>query len=117
MDQINYFSKEPYTGENAQALEILSDEFGCSEWLTFVQCQYVGRSIIKGSKGVRLSRVLEVDIKGKTERRIKRFTVFNLTQTQKCTKKSKSTSLEWVEHPQQNTPKSKEKSGRVALRA
>lgn len=80
---INHTTKAPYSGNNADTLNHAKavNRFTSYEWLTFVQARTCGLQIKNGSKGTKLMKVVE-DKKDKTKTYIKKFTVFNLDQTQ-----------------------------------
>lgn len=80
MQQINKLTGKPYQGTNQEVLQRTA--FTSNEWLTFKQAQQLGRRIIKGSKGVRLIKMLEVKDSDDDSHLVPRsFTVFNLEQT------------------------------------
>ena len=82
----NFITKQDYTGVNFVTLT--QSGFDNPEFLTFKQAQSVGLKIKKGSKGIRLIRIIarkEEDPKTgevKTVKSPKGFTVFNITQTE-----------------------------------
>jgi antirestriction protein ArdC len=83
---INYVTNVEYTGNNA--IELSESGFSDPRFLTFNQARKVGLKIKKGSKGIRLVRVVNVDklnkMTGKLEKKKapKYFTVFNISQTE-----------------------------------
>lgn len=89
--QSNAISKLAYTGLNQELLQTVKTEKGyqANEWITFVQAKSIGRNVRKGEKGVCLVRVVEIqkrNKKGKVDEKtyLKRFTVFNIEQTDKA---------------------------------
>lgn len=81
---INFVTQQPYSGQNAETL--VSSGFGSPFWMTFRQALSVGRVVRKGEQGTPLIRIVikEVNENGKlVKKRVpKRFTVFNLEQTE-----------------------------------
>jgi len=83
---INALTNLPYSGENATLL--MSSGFEDPRFVTFAQARKMGRKVKKGSKGIGLRRIVEVNqMNPKTNRleRVKRprfFTVFNWSQTE-----------------------------------
>jgi antirestriction protein ArdC len=84
----NYVTGEQYTGKNLETLACATGSFGNDQFLTFKQAISIGRVVKKGEKGIALQRVVKIrkvnPKTGKPEDKtaIKRFTVFNITQTQ-----------------------------------
>lgn len=84
----NYVTGDQYTGKNLAILASASGSFGNDKFLTFKQALSIGRVVKKGEKGIPLERVVRIKKvnpkTGKPEDKttIKRFTVFNITQTQ-----------------------------------
>ena len=82
----NFITKQEYTGVNFVTL--MQSGFDNPEFLTFKQAQSIGRKVKKGSKGIRLIRIIarkEEDPKTgevKTVKSPKGFTDFNITQTE-----------------------------------
>ena len=82
----NFITKQDYTGVNFVTLT--QSGYAKPWFLTFKQAQSVGLKIKKGSKGIRLIRIIarkEEDPKTgevKTVKSPKGFTVFNITQTE-----------------------------------
>jgi len=83
---INFVTGKPYTGENAMILA--ESGFSDQRFMTFNQARSCGRKVLKGSKGIQLMRVIEKEVRnektGKLEKKKlpKRFTVFNVAQTE-----------------------------------
>ena len=81
---INYVTKVPYTGKNAQTLA--SALYESPYFLTYLQAKGIGRQVRKGSTGIPLQRIVLVDevIRGvkRKVRKTKYFTVFNIEQTE-----------------------------------
>jgi len=92
----NYVTGDQYTGENLTILAQASGSFGNDRFLTFKQALSIGRVVKKGEKGIPLSRVVRIKrINPKTgqpeeKSTIKRFTVFNITQTQELEEKAEA---------------------------
>lgn len=86
--QINAVTKKAYEGNNQDQLEgmFLQNEFGSTEWLTFIQAQSIGRKVKAGAKGTKLVRMILIEKKTKMglkrEFYPKTFTVFNIDQTE-----------------------------------
>ena len=80
MSHKNYLTGNEYNGENIIALTIksITDGFTATEWVTYIQAQEMGGSVIKGSKGVKISKVIED--KDTKEIKVRSFTVFNIEQ-------------------------------------
>lgn len=82
----NYVTNKEYTGVNFVTL--MQSGFDNPEFLTFKQAQSIGRKVKKGSKGIRLIRIITRKMedpetgKEKTVKSPKGFTVFNVTQTE-----------------------------------
>lgn len=86
-DAINATTGKAYTNSNNDALCILASKHTCNEWATYKQWQGAGYQVKKGSKGVRLLKVVDVDVRtkaGKThkEKRPRKFVVFNRDQVE-----------------------------------
>ena len=83
---INALTNRPYTGQNADIL--MGSGYEDPRFMTFAQARKMGRKVKKGSKGIGLRRIVEVNqMNPKTNRfeKVKRprfFTVFNWTQTE-----------------------------------
>lgn len=83
---INALTNRPYTGQNADTLMISGYED--PRFMTFAQARKMGRKVVKGSKGIPLLRIVDVEKfnakTGRTEKKKapKYFTVFNWTQTE-----------------------------------
>jgi len=83
---INALTNRPYTGENATLL--MSSGFEDPRFMTFAQARKMGRKVKKGSKGIGLRRIVDVEkLNAKTGRTEKKkapkyFTVFNWSQTE-----------------------------------
>ena len=86
----NYVTKKPYSGSNVDTLISAAAQFGFSQpyWMTFNQARAEGRSIVAGSKGVKICRIVEVEEFNKITMRVEKvrkpkyFVVFNIEQTQ-----------------------------------
>jgi antirestriction protein ArdC len=78
--QINATTCEPYHGKNAGILQYAQVAGGYAEpvWITFQQALAIGRCVRKGEHGVGLMKVVE---KVDGTQVPKRFTVFNIAQT------------------------------------
>ena len=84
---INATTGKAYTNGNNAALCELAGRYTCNEWATYRQWQGAGYQVKKGSRGVRLVKVVEVDVrtkagKGRKETRPRRFVVFNRDQVE-----------------------------------
>lgn len=81
--QKNAITGVEYKGNNQADLLEAKKEGYSDEWITFLQARTLGRTVIKGQKGVRLLKFLsEVDENGKKKGGVMGFTVFNISQTQ-----------------------------------
>ena len=82
----NYVTGQTYTGVNFVTLT--QSGFENPFYLTFKQAESIGRRVKKGSKGIRLIRIITRKMedpetgKEKTVKSPKGFTVFNITQTE-----------------------------------
>jgi antirestriction protein ArdC len=74
--QSNYLTGQEYKGQNALVLAMSG--FQSTEWLTFLQVKEVGGTVIKGSKGTQIIKVIEDKDTDKIG--IKTYTVFNTEQ-------------------------------------
>jgi antirestriction protein ArdC len=72
----NYLTGQAYKGQNDQVLT--AQGFAIGEWLTFLQVKDMGGNVIKGSKGVKIIKVIEDDNTKKIG--VKTYTVFNVAQ-------------------------------------
>jgi antirestriction protein ArdC len=83
---INALTNIPYTGQNVDTL--MTSGFQDPRFMTFAQARKMGRTVIKGSKGIRLIRVVDINkVNPKTGRKEKKkapkpFHVFNWSQTE-----------------------------------
>jgi|TARA_A100001391_G_scaffold173149_1_gene135023 antirestriction protein ArdC len=83
---INALTNRPYTGQNADIL--MTSGYEDPRFMTFAQARKMGRKVKKGSKGIGLRRIVEVNKMNTKTGRIERkkapkyFTVFNWTQTE-----------------------------------
>lgn len=83
----NYVTNKEYTGVNFVTLT--QSGYAQPWFLTFKQAESIGRKVKKGSKGIRLIRIITRKIedpetgKEKTVKSPKGFTVFNIEQTEK----------------------------------
>ena len=83
---INALTNRPYTGQNADTL--MTSGYEDPRFMTFAQARKMGRKVKKGSKGIGLIRIIEVDKVNRKTGRIERkttpkyFTVFNWSQTE-----------------------------------
>jgi antirestriction protein ArdC len=83
---INALTNRPYTGQNADIL--MTSGYEDPRFMTFAQARKMGRKVVKGSKGIPLVRIVDVEkLNAKTGRTEKKkapkyFTVFNWTQTE-----------------------------------
>lgn len=82
----NYITGQTYTGVNFVTLT--QSGFENPFYLTFRQAESIGRKVKKGSKGIRLIRIIDKKEENpktgevKTVKRPVGFTVFNITQTE-----------------------------------
>ena len=82
---INALTNRPYTGQNADTL--MTSGYDDPRFMTFAQARKMGRKVKKGSKGIGLIRIIEVEKVDRATGRIERkkspkyFTVFNWSQT------------------------------------
>lgn len=92
MLQINKVTQKAYEGKNQQLLAFVAEskEYQSNEWGTFLQWKNnVARTVKKGEKGCKISRPVkrtEVDKDTGKEKQIpvlKRYSVFNIQQTEK----------------------------------
>ena len=95
MVQINKVTQKPYEGKNQQLLAVVAEEkeYQSNEWGTFLQWKNaISRVVKKGEKGCRISRPvkkMEVDKDTGKEKQIpvlKRYSVFNIQQTEELIK-------------------------------
>jgi len=92
----NYVTGDQYTGKNLTILASAAGSYGNDQFLTFKQALSIGRVVKKGEKGIPLERVVRIKKvnpkTGKPEDKttIKRFTVFNITQTQELEEKAEA---------------------------
>ena len=83
---INALTNRPYTGQNSDIL--MTSGYEDPRFMTFAQARKMGRKVKKGSKGIGLRRIVEVNKMNTKTGRIERkkapkyFTVFNWTQTE-----------------------------------
>lgn len=65
--QYNHITNKAYQGGNQVALMEAKEEFKfvSDSWLTFLQAKSIGRKIKKGSKGIAIRRISEVEVKDK----------------------------------------------------
>ena len=83
---INALTNRPYTGQNADIL--MTSGYEDPRFMTFAQARKMGRKVKKGSKGIGLRRIVEVNKMNTKTGRIERkkspvyFTVFNWSQTE-----------------------------------
>ena len=83
---INALTNRPYTGQNADIL--MTSGYEDPRFMTFAQARKMGRKVKKGSKGIGLRRIVEVNKMNAKTGRIERkkspkyFTVFNWSQTE-----------------------------------
>jgi antirestriction protein ArdC len=88
----NYLTKAPYTGNNEDVLATAGYEN--PYFLTYRQALSIGRQVRKGERGITLQRIVWVEeiIKGakRKVRKPKRFTVFNIDQTEEVQKESEA---------------------------
>lgn len=83
---INAVTNKEYTGSNQETL--LDAGFSDNRFLTFVQAKGLGRKVKKGSKGIRLMKVVEKEKLNRATGKIEKkktpfyFTVFNFSQTE-----------------------------------
>jgi antirestriction protein ArdC len=93
----NFVTKKPYSGSNVDTLISAAAQFGFSQpyWMTFNQARTKGRSVIAGSKGVKICRIVEVEEFNEITKRVEKvqkpkyFVVFNIEQTQENAEKVK----------------------------
>lgn len=90
---INHITKKPYKNNNQTLLEDIRKREGykSKSWLTFVQANGCGLKVKSGEHGTKLMYVTdeEVPVEGSNNslrHQIKRFTVFNLEQTERIKK-------------------------------
>ena len=100
MVQINKVTQKPYEGKNQQLLAVVAEEkeYQSNEWGTFLQWKNnISRVVKKGEKGCRISRPvkkMEVDKDTGKEKQIpvlKRYSVFNIQQTEELIKEEHET--------------------------
>ena len=83
---INALTNRPYTGQNADTL--MTSGYEDPRFMTFAQARKMGRKVAKGSKGIPLLRIVDVEKFNAKTGRIERkkapkpFTVFNWSQTE-----------------------------------
>lgn len=83
---INYVTQVPYTGKNAGLL--MESGFESPYFMTFRQALSVGRCVRKGETGIQLVRIVKKKVydeetgEMKTKMVPRRFSVFNLEQTE-----------------------------------
>ena len=83
---INAVTGKPYTGSNQDTLQ--ETGFSDHRFLTFKQAMGLGRKVAKGSKGIKLIKILEKEQLNKKTGKVEKkkvpvgFTVFNFTQTE-----------------------------------
>lgn len=76
----NYLTGQEYKGANDATLTGAAFNAGykSNEWLTYLQAQEMGGTVKKGSKGVRIIKVIED--KEKHDIGVRYYTVFNVEQ-------------------------------------
>lgn len=72
----NYLTGQAYKGQNSQLLA--AQGFTSGEWVTYLQAQEMGGNVKKGSRGVKIFKVIEDD-NGKISG-ARTYTVFNIEQ-------------------------------------
>lgn len=78
--QINFSTRKEYSGQNQITLH---NQYGSSEWGTFLQWKAAGFQVKKGQKGTRILKIVDyVDAKGKENHAPRFYTVFNREQVQ-----------------------------------
>lgn len=75
--QKNYFTGQEYKGNNAGTLAAAG--YTSTEWLTYLQVKECGGTVIKGSKGIKLIKVVEEELTKKVLT-VRGFVVFNSEQ-------------------------------------
>jgi antirestriction protein ArdC len=87
--QINATTCEPYRGKNAAILAYTQNVGGYADpvWITFPQALAIGRCVRKGEHGVGLIKMVE---KADGKHVPKRFTVFNIAQTDELVAKAEA---------------------------
>lgn len=87
-EQVNLSTGVAYSGLNEVVLHQIkcAAGFESNKWLTFLQAKSLGLSVIKGSKGTKLVRIVDVFDSKKKEngKKPKSFTVFNENQVKKA---------------------------------
>lgn len=82
MNPVNYVTRQPYNGKNAQTLTIAALDYPTAEFLTFRQALSVGRCVRKGQHGTRILKVVRSEnADGETRTGLRGYTVFNIAQT------------------------------------
>jgi len=72
----NYLTGQEYKGQNA--LHLAMAGFNSTEWLTYLQAKEMGGSVKKGSRGVKIIKV--IDDKDNNKFGVRSYTVFNVEQ-------------------------------------
>lgn len=82
MNPVNYVTRQPYNGKNAQTLAIVATEFPTPEFLTFRQALNIGRVVRKGEHGTRILKVVRSEnVDGDVRTGLRGYYVFNVAQT------------------------------------
>ena len=78
----NYFTTVGYTSANESKLEEvrISQGYKSDEWLTFLQAKDCGGDVLKGEKGVKLTKIIFDKDDPKVIVGYKKFVVFNSEQ-------------------------------------